>query len=303
MNITRGIVSTPPRLVVYGKAGLGKTSFACGVEYPSTRAREDVLCLDYEGGTNTIDVSRVKGASSWKGSLDLITEASLEKGPWKTIVLDTVDKLEDQATKAVCIEGKKESLADFKYGDGFEALAAKWREILWSLEEARDNGRTVILVCHVQTKTIDDPTLGKYDRYIPALSKRCWGATHRWADAVLFANYEQGLHEGRAIQTGKRLLYTVEGTGFESKNRYGLPSVMPLSWSVFEREMSLLGRAPDEVRASVRKLAGGSAELEAKSEAHLKEAGDDVRKLCAVERAILKKLSEQAMAPASVGTK
>jgi hypothetical protein len=293
MNITRGIISTPPRLIVYGKAGLGKTSFACGVEYPSTKAREDVLCLDYEGGTFNMDVHRVKGAETWKGSLELIIEASREKGPWKTLVLDTVDKLEDQATKAVCDEGKKQSLADFKYGDGFEALAAKWREMLWALEEARDNGRAVILVCHVQTKTIDDPTIGKYDRYIPALSKRCWGATHRWADAVLFANYEQGLHEGRAIQTGQRLLYTTEGTGFEAKNRYGLPPVMPLSWSGFEREMSLLGRTADAVRTEIRALAGpAGGELATKAEAHLKEAGDDVRKLCAVERALQKKLAE-----------
>lgn len=298
MNPTRGRVLAPHRIVIYGKPGVGKTSWACGVEHPSTRARDDVLVLDYESGTNELDVLRERGAETWERTLSLVDEACRSKGYWKTIVIDTIDRLEDQATAEVCRVGKKSSLADFSYGDGFEALAARWRELLQRLEGARAHGRSVVLVAHVQQKLQDDPTLGKYDRYIPALAKRSWGATNRWADAVLFAAPEMGLDaNGRAITTGKRLLHTEEGTGYEAKNRWGLPRSMPLSPNEFHSELSRLQRTADEVRASIRSMATG--DLLTKAEGFMALDGDDVRRLCVTERALQKKLAETVVKTAA----
>ena len=179
-------------------------------------------------------------------------------------------------------------LGAFGYGDGHEALLAKWRELLFVLEGAREKGRQVILVAHVQSKIQDDPMLGNYSKFIAALSKRCWGATHRWADAVLFAQYEQGMVDGRVVMTGERILRSVAGSGYDAKNRWGLPPVLPLSWSAFDEARRSAIRPAEEIVASIRSLS--TAETRQKAEEFIKEAGVDVPRLVSIETALKKKI-------------
>jgi hypothetical protein len=286
MNIIRGKDFPPGRIVIYGPPGVGKSTFAC--------AAPDALAIDYERGLEEIGVDRVRGAETWTESLKLIKEACTSDGPWETVIIDTIDKLEDQATAHVCKVGangkSKPDLASFGYGDGYEALCTQWRELLEILERAALQGREVILVAHVQQKQQDDPTMEKpYAKYIPQLSKRCWGATHRWASDVLFANYEAGMVEGRALMTGMRLLHSVSGTGFDAKNRLGLPKSMPLSWSVFQKHRTGLQRSADAVRSSIRALS--TPDTKEKAEKFISEAGEDVPRLYAVECALQQKVS------------
>ncbi len=284
MNIIRGIKHPPARMVVFGPSGVGKSTFAC--------AAPGVLALDYEQGLDEIGPARATGASSWQASLALVREACSGAGDHQTVVVDTIDRLEDQATDEVCRIGVKgESMPDlgaFGYGDGFEALLAKWRELLFVLESAREKGRQVILVAHVQSKIQDDPMLGNYSKFIAALSKRCWGATHRWADAVLFAQYEQGMIDGRVVMTGERILRTVAGSGYDAKNRWGLPPVLPLSWSAFDAARVSASRTADEVIASIRLTA--TAETIAQAEDYISKAGGDVPRLVSIETALKKKI-------------
>lgn len=285
MNIIRGIRHPPARIVVYGPSGVGKSTFACGAP--------GVLALDYEQGLDEVGPARVEGASTWDASMALIKEACSGPGEHKTVVVDTIDRLEDQATEHVCKVGVKgkamPDLGAFGYGDGYEALCAKWREMLFVLEGARSKGREVILVAHVQSKTQDDPMLGNYSKWIAALTKRCWGATHRWADAVLFAQYEQGLVESRLVLTGQRILRTVAGSGYDAKNRWGLPAVLPLSWSAFESARASTARTPEEIVASIRALAND--ETRGQAEEFIGKANGDVPRLVAVERALKQKVT------------
>lgn len=284
MKITRGITHPPARIVVFGPSGVGKSTFACGAP--------DVLALDYEQGLDTIGPARVRGPATWTESLALVKEACAGAGDHRTVVVDTIDRLEDQATDEVCrigVKGKSmPDLAAFGYGDGYEALLAKWRELLFTLESAREKQREVILVAHVQSKIQDDPMLGNYSKFIAALQKRCWGATHRWADAVLFAQYEQGMVESRVVMTGERILRTVAGSGYDAKNRWGIPPVLPLSWSAFDAARKAVQRSAAEVIVSIRQLA--TAEHREKAEGFIKEAGEDVPRLVAIESALRKKI-------------
>lgn len=281
MNVIKGKSYPPARLVVFGPPGVGKSSFACGAP--------DTIALDYESGLSEIGVDRVRGPATWAASLALVRELCEADHAYRTIVIDTIDRLEDQATEDVCKAGKKASLADFGYGDGYEAVAARWREILFALESARARGREVVLVAHVQQKIQDDPMLGKYDKLVAALGKRCWSATHRWADAVLFAQYEAGLIEGRAIMTGSRVLYTSAATGFDAKNRWGLPRVLPLSWESFDAARKSLCRSASDIIQSVRALE--TPETKDLAEKYIVEANGDVPRLVAVETSLRKKVT------------
>lgn len=293
MNIVRGVAHPPARMVVFGPPGVGKSRFACS-EFYGGPARSDVLALSYERGLEQIGVARVEGAPDWDASQAMLREACTGKHELKCIVIDTIDRLEDQAAALICKKGKKGTpvpdLAAFGYGDGFEALAAKWREMLFLLESAAAHGREVILVAHVKSENVQDPMLGSYRKYVAAIHKLCWGITHRWADATLFANFEQGLVEGRAVMTGARQLHTVAGSGFEAKNRWGLPAVMPLEWRAFSEARSSLQRTPHDVRASIMALT--SPETREKAVEYIKEAGDDVSRLVSIENALKKKAAE-----------
>lgn len=283
LEIVRGTARPPERIVIYGPPGVGKSTWAAKAP--------GALALDYERGLEQIGVARVRGATTWPASLEMCEAAATGPGDHRTLVIDTVDRLEDQATKYVCDKGKKKSLADFGYGDGFEALVTEWRSLLYVLEGAAAHGREVILVAHVQTKSISDPTLGSYGKFVPALQKRSWGATHRWADATLFANYEAGLLEGRAVHTGARQLHTVAGSGYEAKNRWNLPEILPLEWPAFAEARASMRRSAEEVVAAIRALCSGDDEARAKAERFVEEAAGDVPRLVRVEKALHKKLN------------
>lgn len=281
LNIIRGKRLPPQRRVVYGPPGVGKSTFAC--------SEPGALALGWERGLEHIGCARVVGPRDWDASLLLIREACSGPGDHTAVVLDTADKLEEQATEAVCKAGKKKALSDFSYGDGFEALVTRWRELLFILEGAEEKGRSVSIVAHFQGKTIDDPTLGSYGKYIPALNKRVWTATHQWADCVLWMNYEQGLVEGRAIMTDARLLYTRAQTGFEAKHRPNIASPIKLDWQAYADAVVAANRAPEEVRASIRALL--KPEQREQAEESLKKMGDDTAQLVALESALKKKVA------------
>lgn len=278
LNIIKERVMQASRIVVYGPPGVGKSTFACGAP--------GVLALDYEDGLAEIGPDRVKGPATWTHSLTMIQDAV--QSSYKTLVIDTVDKLEEQATTFVCRRGVKgkamTDLGAFGYGDGYTALVTEWRTLLSHLEAARGRGIDVVLVAHIQAKSFEDPAIGNYNKWIAQLSKQSWGATHRWADAVLFATYEQSLIDGRAVMTGKRILRTVAGTGYDAKNRWHLPETLPLSWSAFSEARAAGSRSPDTIRDSILRIT--TDVTRSKAEAYIAEAAEDVSRLLQIETAL-----------------
>lgn len=287
LNIIKGKSHPAGRIAAFGPHGVGKSSWAC--------SHRKVLALDFENGLNEIGPDRITMPRVWGESMPVIREACIGPGDHEAVVIDTVDKLEAQCASAVCIEGKKKTLADFDWGQGHAAEEVKWRELLSLLEGARDKGRTVILVAHVQSKEVKDPTLGTYSRYIAAMNAKPWAATAQWCDAVLFMNYQAGMYEGRAVMTGDRVIYAQAGTGYDAKNRWNLPREMPLykdgkryGWQDFEETVKAMQREPQDVIGSIRKLVPKDS-LE-HAEKTLLEIGSDVPKLIALETALKKRV-------------
>lgn len=289
LSIIKGKTNPSPRRVIAGPPGVGKSSFAC--------AEPRVIAIDNEDGLHHIGVDRVVGADNWLASLALVREACEGPGDHLGVVVDTIDKLEGQAAKYICAKGidgkRKDTLADYGYQDGFKALAQVWRELLFALEGARAKGRSVTLVSHVQRVKVNDPTIGEYSEWIAAIHKDCWSTTHQWADAVLFAQYEQGLVEGRAIMTGNRILHTQAITGFRAKHRPNIAPVLPLSWEAYAAAVSASQRTAEEVLESIRTMAlVADEETQAKAEGFIEKAAGDVLQLAKVEAAMRKKVTE-----------
>ena len=105
LNITRGIVKKPQKIVIYGPEGIGKSTFAS--QFP------DPLFIDTEGSTNHMDVDRLARPSSWTMLLDNVREIKNTPGCCKTLVIDTIDWAEQLCVAHICATYNKKGIEDF----------------------------------------------------------------------------------------------------------------------------------------------------------------------------------------------
>lgn len=221
-----------PRVMIYGVEGIGKSTFAAGAPSP--------IFIQTEDGLGSLEVAHFPLATCFQDAMDAIGSLYSEKHEFGTVVIDSLDWLENHIWKD--IEAKYDA-KDLAYGKGAVIASDKWREVLEGLNALRnDRHMAVILIAHTTIKRFDSPEVEPYDRYQPKLQDRSNALIREWCDAVLFANYKTIVKKddvgfnrtsNRGISTGERLLFTSERPAFMAKNRYGLPDSIPLAWDAF----------------------------------------------------------------------
>lgn len=221
-----------PRVMIYGPHGLGKTTFGAGAPNPVFILTED--------GLGRLEVDHFPLATSYQDVLDAIGSLYSEDHNFGTVVIDSLDWLDNLIWAD--INGKYDA-KDLAYGKGAVIAADYWREILSGLGALRDErGMAVVLIAHTEIKRFDSPETEPYDRYRPKMQERSSALIQEWCDAVFFCNYrvitketEVGFNKEvrRGVTTGERLMYTTEKPAYLAKNRYSLPDSLPLSWESF----------------------------------------------------------------------
>jgi len=238
-DISQGATSTPPRMIVYGVEGIGKTSLAA--------AAPDAIFIQTEDGLGVIDVPHFPLAKTYEDVIEAMSSLATEDHKYKTLVVDSLDWLENlvwQHTLTKHPTNEKghavNHIDDYGFGKGYGIALDYWLDFIKALNYLRDEkGMAVILVAHSEVKRFDDPSSEPYDRYQVKLHKGASAKVREWADCILFTNYrvattqsDQGFgnKKTRAIGSGERLLYTEERPAFQAKNRYAMPADMPLAW-------------------------------------------------------------------------
>lgn len=233
LNIVKTNEVKPPRLVVYGGPGVGKTSFAASADTP--------IFLCTEDGLGQLTVDHFPLITTFEELVDHIDALVTEDHDYKTVVLDSVDWLESMIWAKVAADQGKQNIEDIGFAKGYIFALNYWREVLNGLNYLRLNkGMTPILIAHSQVKTFQSPTTEPYDRYNLKLHPKASAMVEEWADAILYAGYkvvtkgnkDKGDHI-RGIGSGERVLYTAERPGYIAKNRYDLPPEMPFVWEYF----------------------------------------------------------------------
>jgi hypothetical protein len=274
--VKSGRVQRPLKTILYGVAGIGKTTFAAGAPSP--------IFLCAEDGTAQLDVHRFPEPTSWQEALDAIDALKTEQHEFKTLVVDTLDWLEPLCWRDVCRRSGKPDIEAFGYGKGYVAAVDEWRVFLARLEALqRARGMHVLLLAHGVVKQHRDPSIEGFQRWTLKLHEKSAAVLTEWCDALLFATHETYTKKDgsktKGISTGARVVRTSWHAAYEAKNRFGLPDPMPLDWETFASAR----RTPDEVRAEITELLPHvSPDIAAKATEAVKTAGDDVAKLSAI---------------------
>jgi len=280
-DVVRGKQDKPVNVLVYGKDGIGKSSFAADAP--------GVIFLDVEGSTVELDVERLPHAETLEEVNDRIDLLLNDKHSYRSLAIDTWDWFEPMIWRDVIRSrpGKDvQSIEDFGYGKGYVYAVDTWRALLARLERLkREKSMNIISLAHGAVRTFINPEGEDYDRYELKVHKSIAGVLREWPDAVLFATYEtfaiksKTARKAKGAGDGKRVLYTEERPAFHAKNRYGLPFELSLSWEEFWKHARGAGaETADAVIARIRERFAPT-ELATKAENGITKIGNDLRKL------------------------
>jgi hypothetical protein len=231
---------------MYGPPGTFKTSVANG----GTKHGMNTINLETEkaltsqmlAGAETFGV--LKTYEDLLDAIEYVGKNSAEKG-WKIVNIDTLDRLHPLVVDYVCRNnvdknGKQwKSLEDGAYGRGKVAYVDQMRlfmdAVLWLRDEC---GLSVFLVSHHKEIKRNPPDTEPYSQWSLALSEDAARIIYGDCDAMLFATTplvikgnQQGFGaKGKAVARDKPVLRTTMSGAHLAKNRFNMPSEIPMSW-------------------------------------------------------------------------
>lgn len=237
-SIITGVKLEPPRIVLYGPEGVGKTTFGAAAPSP--------IFLPFEDGQGKLNAPRFPRITEWAQLMAYMNDLITGQHNFKAAVLDTADWLEPIVWKQTCLRNKWASIEDPGYGKGYLAACDEWLVVLRGLDRMRDRGMMVIVLAHSQIKTFKDPAVGPYDRYEMKLQSRGCDLLREWSDAVLFATYKVDIAKTdvgfkkvvtRGSGDGVRTIWTQERPSHQAKNRYGMSPEVPMEFGAVMADM------------------------------------------------------------------
>lgn len=229
-SLRKGGMNKPPRLVVYGTEGIGKTTFAASAPNP--------VFLDIEDGRQSVADSDGWNIASFDECMEALGVLYTENHDFQTVVIDSLDWLERLIWEKVCRDQNVKSIEDIGYGKGYVQAANYWLQFIEGMDALREEkGMISIRLAHSIIQRFDPPDGEPYDRYQIKLHKTASGLIRENSDIVGFCNYhvsivktEVGFNKKVARGAGGHLryLFLEERPAYQAKNRYGLPEKIEL---------------------------------------------------------------------------
>lgn len=244
-SIQHGVSQAPPRIIIYGVQGIGKTTMLANAPYP--------VMIQTEDGEGVTDIPRFPLARNFDDVMEAINILATTDHNYKTLGVDSLDWTEPMVwAKTIELNpttnkggGIASSIESYGYGKGFAMALDQWREYLDGINYLRNHKNMMIIqTAHSKITRFESPEMDAYDKYElklqhSAKTSAC-ALVQEHSDIVLFANYKVSVTEAekkgdqkrhRAIGKGVRMLYTQERPAYSAKNRYNLPESI-----VFDKE-------------------------------------------------------------------
>lgn len=227
----------PPNIIIYGGRGVGKTTFAASAPKP--------VMIRTERVGHFPGVKMFPLAESFSQVMDAMGALATQDHDFETLIVDSLDWLEALVWRHLIEQRPTDEkgrtvrdIQDYGFGKGYTHAIDYWSKYLQAVEYLRQKkGMAVVQVAHAEVKRFDDPTSDSYDRYQIKLHKLASERLQEGADAVLFAKAVHATtkealgfnnEKTRAVGAGERVIYTDARPAFDAKNRFDMPSEIPM---------------------------------------------------------------------------
>src|SRR6185312_1457365 len=202
-DIKTGGSGLPNRYMLYAVEGWGKTSLAAKTPKPI------FIQSRGETGLETLIQSQLlpetpsfPEAHNWSDITDAVDLLLAEDHPYRTLVIDTLNGAERLCFEHVCVRdfgGDWGERGFASYGKGPQVAVADWLMFLQKLDRLRTEKKmTIFALSHAKVTTFKNPEGADYDRYQAEMDKNIYGVTSKWADAILFGNFQVTVNTKRA---------------------------------------------------------------------------------------------------------
>lgn len=237
LNITKNEPKKRARAIcIHGGAGVGKTTFACGMG--------KALLIPTEVGYKDISCDHLPLQRTYLELMGTLMELySTEDLEYDTIVLDSVDWAEILVDKQMDDEGVKRD-----YGKGVTEMGKRFKRIVDGCIALRDHLRVnVVLIAHSQMKRIELPDGSEFDQWQPKLTRKSNEILVEAVDDIGYAFMEtvtkkvdgQFRERGVGKHTGRRMVSFVPAATHVAKNRapqgVEVPGEFPLDPSEYSK--------------------------------------------------------------------
>jgi hypothetical protein len=242
MEIRKGKIAQPERVVVYGPEGIGKSTFAS--QFP------DPLFIDTEGSTADLDVARLPDPKTWDELKDEIVYVRDHPDICRTLVIDTADWAERLCSRFILRKHQVDGIEDFGYGKGYIYLAEEFNRFLRTLNTVSAKGIHVVLTAHAQMRKFERPDeSGAYDRWEMKLEKKNAQMVKEWSTMLLFADYNVIVIKDEKTKKakapgGERIMHTQHHACWDAKNRKGMPPTLPFTFDAIREYIPEISRTP-----------------------------------------------------------
>jgi len=226
-----GIRKRPLFFLIYGTSGTRKSTFCANLPDP--------VFIDVEGGLDSIDVASYdhhREDNTYDKLVETLDMLLADSQGYKTVVIDSLDWVQHLVEKKICDDNNVSEITELKWGNGTKILKTLSFDILDRLLSMFQQGLNVAVICHCDERMAKAPDGKAYPQYDLLVHKKVSDTYRQRADMVLFAARKVIETEDNGVKSnvmGKRpVLFTESSAGFFAKNRYDLPSEIPMDYSV-----------------------------------------------------------------------
>lgn len=239
MSVFDKIIKTrpkAPRITIYGKSGIGKSTLAAQFPDPVFILTED---------TGLTDIAAFPVADSfeevWGNVKGLLAEPEL---PYRTVVIDSISKLDALIVKYILDaeppnkSGKSVTLNSACGGYGAGSLKAQSLHQAFKalMDKFQEKGIAVVYVSHVAITKMKAPDADDYDIYSIVMNgEKSREPYIHDVDAVLLCRLQTFTTENEAgrilVKSGSdRVIVSCAHDSHVSKARFPMPPEMPMSF-------------------------------------------------------------------------
>jgi hypothetical protein len=234
-----------PKMIIYGRNGIGKSRFAMCAPNPI------FLDLDRNLGQYKVISNRSENIeyplSTFQNVLEFMSLLINEPHDFKTLVVDSLSSLEILIENQIKRENNVQSVMAIPFGKGMGLVRSLWSQFKSKVEYLWEKrGIMVILIGHQDIKKDPNLETGGHDMYKLAIDSKSAEILNNWCSVILFASDQVKFKEeisgfGKAskqIIDSKKVLCTQNGVLSLAKNTYNLPTFIPFddvqqAWNTF----------------------------------------------------------------------